>query len=91
MAAFRDRFIALCNERIPSSLVPKLDLDGKLDYSELNEQFVNQLNRLQPFGEGNPAPLFSVNTPELPFTSLKRKHVKWNLNENVEIIGWNFS
>jgi len=91
LAAFRDRFTALCDERIPPSLVPKLELDGTLDYPELNEQFVEQLNRLQPFGEGNPEPLFSVNTPESPFTSLKQKHVKWQLNGNVEIIGWNFS
>ncbi len=89
--AFRDRFIGLCNERLPSLIVPKLQLDGEIDYPELNEQFMEQLNRLQPFGEGNPEPLFSVNTPELPFTILKQKHVKWKLNGNVEIIGWNYS
>ena len=91
LEAFRDRFIELCDERLPASLVPKLQLDGTLDYPELNNQFVEQLNRLQPFGEGNPEPLFSVNTPESPFTSLKQKHVKWKLNGNVEIIGWNYS
>ena len=91
LAAFRDRFFKLCGERLPTSLVPKLKLDGTFDYSELNEQFVEQLNRLQPFGEGNPEPLFSVKTPESPFTSLKQKHVKWQLEGNVEIIGWNFS
>ena len=91
LAAFRDRFIALCDERLPASLVPKLQLEGTLDYAELTEQFVEQLNRLQPFGEGNPEPLFSVNTPESPFYSLKKKHVKWQLNGNVEIIGWNCS
>ena len=91
LEAFRDRFIELCDERLPASLVPKLQLDGTLDYPELNNQFVEQLNRLQPFGEGNPEPLFSVNTPESPFTSLKQKHVKWKLKGNVEIIGWNCS
>jgi len=91
LEAFRDRFIALCDERLPASLVPKLELDGTLDYPELTEHFMEQLNRLQPFGEGNPEPLFSVNTPESPFTSLKQKHVKWKLNGNVEIIGWNRS
>ena len=91
LEAFRERFFALCDERLPASVVPKLQLDGTLDYSELNNQFVEQLNRLQPFGEGNPEPLFSVNTPELPFTSLKQKHVKWSLKGNVEIIGWNCS
>jgi len=91
LEALRDRFIALCDERLPASLVPKLQLDGTLDYPELTEQFMEQLNRLQPFGEGNPEPLFSVSTPESPFTSLKQKHVKWKLNGNVEIIGWNCS
>ena len=91
LEAFRDRFIALCDDRLPASLVPKLQLDGALDYSELTEQFMEQLNRLQPFGEGNPEPLFSVNTPESTFTSIKQKHVKWKLNGNVEIIGWNRS
>jgi single-stranded DNA-specific DHH superfamily exonuclease len=51
--------------------------------------FVDQLERLQPFGEGNQEPLFSIETPELPFTLLKEKHVKWHVNGNVEIIGWN--
>ena len=91
LKAFQNRFIALCDERLPDSLIPKLQLDGTLDYLELNEQFVEQLNRLQPFGEGNPEPLFSVNTPDSPFSSLKQKHVKWNLKGNVEIIGWNCS
>ena len=91
LEAFRDRFIKLCDDRLPDSLVPTLKLDGILDYSELTEQFMDQLNRLQPFGEGNPEPLFSVNTPESPFTNLKQKHVKWKLNGNVEIIGWNRS
>ncbi len=91
LKAFKNRFIALCDERLPDLLIPKLQLDGTLDYLELNEQFVEQLNRLQPFGEGNPEPLFSVNTPDSPFSSLKQKHVKWNLKGNVEIIGWNCS
>ncbi len=91
LKAFQDRFIALCDERLPDSPIPKLQLDGTLDYSELNEHFVEQLNRLQPFGAGNPEPLFSFNTPDSPFSSLMQKHVKWNLKGNVEIIGWNCS
>ena len=86
---FRKRFIALCVERLPASLDPKLQLDGSLELPELTNMFVEQLDRLQPFGEGNPEPTFSVKTPELPFKRLKEKHVKWEVNGNVEIIGWN--
>jgi single-stranded-DNA-specific exonuclease len=91
LAEFRERFFTFCNERLPTSLVPKLQLDGTLDYPELTELFVEQLNLLQPFGEGNPEPIFSVNTPRKPFTRIKQKHVKWKLNGNIEVIGWNRS
>ena len=86
---FRERFFAFCREHIPKSIEPKLQLDGSLDFPKLTNLFVEQLDRLQPFGEGNQEPLFSIETPELPFTLLNEKHVKWQVNENVEIIGWN--
>jgi single-stranded-DNA-specific exonuclease len=86
---FRKRFFAFCRENIPESIEPKLHLDGCLEFPKLTSLFVEQLDRLQPFGEGNQEPLFSVKTPELPFTRLKEKHVKWQVNGNVEIIGWN--
>jgi len=86
---FRERFFAFCREHIPKSIEPKLHLDGSLEFPKLTNLFVEQLDRLQPFGEGNQEPLFSVETPELPFTLLKEKHVKWQVNGNVEIIGWN--
>ena len=86
---FRKRFFALCVERLPASLDPKLQLDGSIELRELTNMFVKQLDRLQPFGEGNPEPTFSVKTPELPFKRLQENHVKWQVNENVEIIGWN--
>ncbi|MBL7035565.1 MAG: single-stranded-DNA-specific exonuclease RecJ, partial [SAR324 cluster bacterium] len=87
--AFRERFFAFCQKNIPESIVPKLHLDGYLEFPKLTNMFVEQLDRLQPFGEGNQEPLFSIETPELPFTKLKEKHVKWQVNGNVEIIGWN--
>ena len=75
LSVFRDRFISLCNERLPESLVPKLELDGALDYPEVTEKFVDHLNLLQPFGEGNPEPLFSFKTPNLQFTNLKQNRL----------------
>ena len=88
---FRERFFAFCREHIPKSIEPKLQLDGSLDFPKLTNLFVEQLDRLQPFGEGNQEPLFSIKTPELPFTLLNEKHVKWQVNGNVEIIGWNLA
>lgn len=86
---FRQRFFLFCHENFPKKLEPNLKLDGILDFPEITNSFVEQLERLQPFGEGNQEPLFSVNAPETPFIPLKKIHVKWQLNSNVEIIGWN--
>ena len=89
LTEFRKRFFAFCHEHIPETLEPNLQLDGILEFPELTNTFVEQLDRLQPFGEGNQEPLFSVNAPGTPFMPLKGMHVKWQLNGNVEIIGWN--
>ena len=89
LTELRERFFAYCQQNIPETLEPNLQLDGILEFPELTNTFVEQLDRLQPFGEGNQEPLFSVNTPETPFVLLKEIHVKWQLNGNVEIIGWN--
>ena len=89
LTEFRKRFFAFCHENLPEMLEPNLQLDGILDFPDLTNTFVEQLDRLQPFGEGNQEPLFSVNAPKTPFMSLKEVHVKWQLNGNVEIIGWN--
>ena len=89
LGEFRKRFFSFCHENLPETLEPNLQLDGVLDFPELTNKFVEQLERLQPFGEGNQEPLFSVSVPETPFMPLKEAHVKWQLNGNVEIIGWN--
>ena len=89
LTELRERFFAYCQQNIPETLEPNLQLDGILDLPELTNSFVEQLDRLQPFGEENQEPLFSVSTPETPFMPLKDTHVKWQLNGNVEIIGWN--
>ena len=89
LTELRERFFTYCQQNIPETLEPNLQLDGILEFPELTNTFVEQLDRLQPFGEGNQEPLFSVNAPGTPFMELKGMHVKWQLNGNVEIIGWN--
>jgi single-stranded-DNA-specific exonuclease len=39
-------------------LIPSLDIDMVLSLSELNEEFIRELEKLEPFGVGNPEPLF---------------------------------
>ena len=42
------------------SLEPKLDIDAVCSISDLNIHVVRELARLEPFGQGNPAPVFAT-------------------------------
>ncbi len=39
-------------------LIPSLDIDMVLGLFDLNEEFIRELQKLEPFGAGNPKPLF---------------------------------
>lgn len=46
-------------------LVPRLRIDAELEWVDISEEFVSQLEQLAPFGMGNPQPLFAVNRAKL--------------------------
>jgi single-stranded-DNA-specific exonuclease len=55
--AFREAFQARAGQLLtPADLRPKLHLDDVITLSQLDEQLVRDLGRLEPFGSGNPAP-----------------------------------
>ena len=58
---FRKRFLEVLQELYPQGLPdPTLELSAWLELSDFNTQFLEELDRLQPFGQGNPQPLFGV-------------------------------
>ncbi len=91
LEAFSLRFETLCRQHVPSPLKPEVKLDGALGYEQLTGTLVNHLERLQPFGEANPEPLFSITPPANPHSLIQEKHVKWEINGGVEMIGWNLA
>ena len=44
----------------PQTLIPQVDIDSYLDFSEITPTFTRQLQRFQPFGPGNTAPVFAT-------------------------------
>ncbi len=57
--AFTKRFNDYVEANIdPSILVPQVDIDSELLFSEITDDFHRQLNAFQPFGPGNTAPVF---------------------------------
>lgn len=56
---FQAKISALIEESIsPEDFIPLLELDAELAFSDINTELTESLEKLKPYGEGNPAPQF---------------------------------
>lgn len=55
---FRDRFCAYASQRLPECPVPYLELDAEVPLDMLTPGLVQALSGLEPYGAGNPRPVF---------------------------------
>ena len=91
---FRDKLCSVVTARInPDDYVPKLSIDGSLSLDDCNEELVEFLDRLSPFGIGNAEPLFVADDVRLasPPTVVSRNHLKMSLRQNgreIDCIGF---
>ncbi len=61
VAAFTQRFNDYVEENIdPATLIPQIDVDIEILFSDITPAFRRDLNRFQPFGPGNNAPIFAT-------------------------------
>ena len=61
LGAFREAFDAACGRALAGcDRRPRLRVDAWLDAADISPEFRDAAERLQPFGEGNPPPLFAV-------------------------------
>ncbi len=44
--------------------MPHLDVDSLLDFEEVNDEAIEEVLSLAPFGYGNPSPVFAVRDAE---------------------------
>jgi single-stranded-DNA-specific exonuclease len=49
----------------PEDLIPKVLIDGQLEPERVSWQLLNEIKLLEPFGQGNPEPLFASSGVEL--------------------------
>jgi single-stranded-DNA-specific exonuclease len=65
----------------PADFEPILDLDAELELDQVTPDLFQALERLEPFGQGNPEPVFAARAVRLmaPPKILKDKHVKLRL------------
>lgn len=58
---FRERFNSVASEALqPLDLIPRLEIDAEISLSDLTMKFVKELASLEPYGVGNPKPVFAV-------------------------------
>ena len=85
LEAFRDKLCAVVSARVkPEDFIPKLSIDGPMDLGHLNEELVELLDRLAPFGIGNAEPLFVADdvTLSLPPSVVSRNHLKLTIRQD---------
>ncbi|HEY2115572.1 MAG TPA: single-stranded-DNA-specific exonuclease RecJ [Candidatus Angelobacter sp.] len=83
----------------PDDLLPQLFIDAEIPLSSVTPDLLRNLGHLEPFGHGNPEPVFSSHGVSLllPPKILKDKHIKLRVNQrlaeskasfNYEAVGW---
>jgi len=80
----RARLDAFARSRLtPADFDPVLDLDAELSLSDVTPELFQALHRLEPYGVGNPEPVFAARGVQLtaPPRILKDKHIKLKLRE----------
>ncbi len=92
--AFREQLCSVVAGRLtPDDYIPKLSIDGPLLLEECNEELVQFLDRLSPFGIGNTEPLFVAENIQIAGAPMvvSRNHLKLNVRQNgreFECIGF---
>ncbi|MBI3301088.1 MAG: single-stranded-DNA-specific exonuclease RecJ [Deltaproteobacteria bacterium] len=66
VAALAERFETVARARLRAEdMVPVIDVDAELDLSVLGAQTVTEVRRLEPYGQGNPEPVFLAHGVEV--------------------------
>jgi single-stranded-DNA-specific exonuclease len=83
-SAFQKEFLACANSWLTKDdLIPRMHVDAELDLGDLNFDFLESHDMLQPFGTGNPQPVFYTHGVTLAGEPrvLKEKHYLFSLRQ----------
>jgi len=89
LASFTEMFLAAARETLPKDLLtPKYIIDAVVSGRDLNFEFLTGYERLQPFGIGNPAPLFCLRgaEPGGEHRLLKEKHRVFSIRHDGRLL-----
>ena len=79
----------------PEDFEPMMEVDGELTFDQISKELARSIDALEPFGIGNPRPLFATRGARLlqPVRVMKEKHAKLRLRDSdasrpYDAIGW---
>ena len=79
---FRQRFEETVVAEQPEQIMPKIEFDGELLLEEIDEKLIRELERLAPFGMGNPGPIFCLRESRvLGVELLSEKHLRFTVRQ----------
>jgi single-stranded-DNA-specific exonuclease len=87
-APFSDAFERVVRECLtPESLLPLLEIDARLEFSEIGFPLMRELDLLKPFGVGNPEPLFMTRGVEVCESKLFSGGARLRFRQGTRSIG----
>ena len=85
---FRKEFEKIAEDSHIDEIMPIINIDAKINLSDINKEMVESLKQLEPFGEANKMPIFAFKN--LKIDSIRAlsegKHLKLTLKDNNNII-----
>ena len=91
---FKEKFENIAISKHIEEILPIINIDAKINLSDINKEMVESLKELEPFGEGNKMPIFAFKN--LKIDSIRAlsegKHLRLTLKDNntiVNAIGFN--
>ena len=85
---FTKKFIESANDALKDQdILTKLYLDAKINFKELTFDFMESFSLLEPFGNGNPAPILYCDTRQIwPPKVVGKTHLKLYLEQNDRLL-----
>ena len=87
LAGFAEAFENAARQALsPEQLLPLLEIDAELDFSQIGMPLMRELEILQPFGVGNPEPLFTTANAEVCERKVFSAGVRYRLRQGGRVI-----
>ena len=88
LEAFREEFEKIAIENHIDEIMPIINIDAKINLSDIDKEMVESMKQLEPFGEANKMPIFAFKN--LKIDSIRAlsegKHLKLTLKDTNNII-----